>query len=158
MGMAVADLRATHEISSLIDRSAQTNIDAFVKGISLGIEETNECTLDAMADWHKFLKLLEQNPKNYKSMCHDGDVERAITGLEEAARTLRKESWLRLGKKIKSHIPEIYEEFRAVDENIEAFAALLQEVSWTLLILHRENQPITGKSLSIDEAIADLRS
>ena len=158
MGITVTDVRVTNEISSLIDGSTQTNIDAFVEEIYHGFETTNNCVLDVMTDWHEFLRLLEQNPKNYKSMCRDGDVERAITGLEEAGRTLRKESWIQLGKKIKKHLPKMHEKFQTVDENIEAFGALLQEVSWTLLILHRENQASTGRSLSIDEAVADLRS
>ncbi len=111
-----------------------------------------------MADWHKFLKLLEENPANYKSMCRDGEVKRAIAGLDEAGKTVRRETWLALGEKIKENHPGLYDKFKLVDENIVAFGALLQEVSWTLLILHREDQPSTGKSFSVDEAIADLWS
>lgn len=109
-----------------------------------------------MSDWREFLKLLEKNPENYKSMCRYGDVERAIAGLDEAGKTVRRKTWLALGEKIEENHPGIYEKFKAVDENIEAYGALLREVSWTLLILHRENQPATGKSFSVDEAIADL--
>ena len=91
-------------------------------------------------------------------MCRDGDVKRAIAGLDEAGKTVRRETWLALGEKIKENHPGLYDKFKLVDENIVAFGALLQEVSWTLLILHREDQPSTGKSFSVDEAIADLWS
>ncbi len=163
MGVAVMDVPVAGELSSLIDRSAQKNLDALSHFLIIGeiyreFEATNKSVLDAMADWYKFLKLLEQNPEKYKSMCRDGDVEGAIAGLDEAGKTVRKGSWQTLGKTLKEHHPGIYEKFKVVDENIEAYGALLQEVSWTLLILHRENQASTGKAFSIDEAIADLWS
>ena len=163
MGVAVMDVPVAGELSSLIDRSAQKNLDALSRFSIIGeiyreFEATNKSVLDTMADWYKFLKLLEQNPEKYKSMCRDGDVEGAIAGLDEAGKTVRKGSWQTLGKTLKEHHPGIYEKFKVVDENIEAYGALLQEVSWTLLILHRENQASTGKSFSIDEAIADLWS
>jgi hypothetical protein len=161
MGEAVMDVPVAVALSTLIDRSARKNMNALshlsvVDQIYREFDATNQSVLDAMADWHKFLKLLEQNPANYKSMCRDGDVEGAIAGLDEAGKTLRKESWLNLGNTLKKHHPDLFRKFKAVDENIEAYGALLREVSWTLLILHRESQPGTGKSFSVDEAIADL--
>ena len=161
MGVAVIDVPVAGEVSSLIDRSARENMDALsrssiISEICRNFENTNDAVLNAMSDWREFLKLLEQNPENYKSMCRNGEVERAIAGLDEAGKTVRRESWLALGEEIRENYPGIYEKFKAVDENIEAYGALLQEVSWTLLILHREKQPATGKSFSVDEAIADL--
>ncbi|MDE3000276.1 MAG: hypothetical protein OXU79_14475 [Gemmatimonadota bacterium] len=161
MGVAVIDVPVAGTVSSLIDRSARENMVALSRSSILSkiyrnFEDTNDAVLNAMSDWREFLKLLEQNPGNYKSMCRNGDVERSIAGLDEAGKTVRRKTWLALGEKIKENHPGIYEKFKAVDENIEAYGALLQEVSWTLLILHRENQSATGKSFSVDEAIADL--
>ena len=161
MGVAVMDVPVAGEVSSLIDRSARENMDALsrssvLREIYRNFENTNDAVLNAMSDWREFLKLLEQNPGNYKSMCREGDVEKAIAGLDEAGKSVRRETWMDLGVKIKENHPGIYDKFKAVDENIEAYGALLQEVSWTLLILHRENQPATGKSISVDKAIADM--
>ncbi len=163
MGVAVMDVPVAGEVSSLIDRSARENLDALSRTSILGeifrnFENTNDVVLNAMANWREFLKLLEENPENYRSMCRDGDVERAIAGLNEAGKSVRRETWLALGQKIEVNHPGIYDKFKVVNENIEAYGALLQEVGWTLLVLHREDQTSTGKSFTVDEAIADLWS
>ena len=54
-----------------------------LKEMRQGLKETNEHVLKVIAAWREFLQLLEQNPQNYKSMCRDGDVEKAIAGLEK---------------------------------------------------------------------------
>ena len=162
MGSAVLDMPIAGKVSSQIDLSVRKfSSRAIVEDaeeIYQGFKATNDVVRDNMSDWHEFLKLLEQKPENYVSMCRDGDVERTIAGLEEAGKTVRGESWIALGKLLKEHHAKMYKKFKVVDENIEAFGALLQEVSWNLLILHRENQASTGKSFAIDEAIADLWS
>lgn len=172
MGPAVMDLPVSpvaQEMSYLIDHSRETaflinrskKIDEDIKNIYQGFELTNKTVLNAMTDWHEFLKRLEQKPENYKSMCRDGNVEGTITNLDKAGKTIRRESWVNLGETLRKDYkdyPDIYRTFKMVDENVEAFCALLQEVSWNLLILHRENQPSKGRSFSIDEAIEDLWS
>ena len=166
MGATVTDLPVSpvmndlinhsREISSVMIRSGTT--EEYIEDMSRGFEITNKCLLDVMTDWHEFLEQLERNPKNYKGMCRDGDVEAAINGLDKASKTMRKKSWLDLGETIRKTHPDVYREFKVVDENVEAFCALLQEVSWNLLILHRENQPGTEEALSMEKAIEDLWS
>ena len=163
MGVAVMDVSAARNSSSVTDGPVRQYMGALsepsiVEEVCRGFETTNEHVLKTMAEWHEFLKLLEQNPKNYKSMCRDGDVEKAIAGLDEAGKNLPRESWSALGKLLQEYDTSMYERFKVVDDNVRAYGALLQEVSWTLLILHREKEPSTGKSYSVDEAIANLRS
>ena len=163
MGSAMMDVMPAGNLSSVTDRSVQEYMDvlsepSIVKKTRQGFKETNERVLEVTADWYEFLQLLEQNPQNYKSMCRDGDVEEAIAGLEKTGKSMPTERWTAIGKFLKEFDTETYEKFKVVDENIRACSALLREVSWTLLLLHREHQPSTGPSYSIDEAIADLRS
>ena len=129
-----------------------------LKEMRQGLEETNEHVLKVIADWREFLQLLEQNPQNYKSMCRDGDVEKAIAGLEKTGKRTPSENWTSIGRLLSILDADTYEKFKVVDKNARICSALLREVSWNLLILDREHKPSTGPSYSIDEAIANLRS
>lgn len=163
MGTTVMDVKSVENLPFAIHRPIRQYMGGLshpsnVKEIRLGFEETNKAILAVMADWYKFLQLLEQNPQNYKSMCRDGDVAATIEGLEEVGNNPPTEVWTSFGKLIKKFDTATYEKFKEVDENAKACRALLREVSWNLLLLDREHKPCTGGSYPIDEVIASLRS
>ena len=173
MGSAMMDvMSATYRpVQQFMDELSQPSIEeeirqdkeeeirqSLLKEMRRGFEETNEHVLKVIADWRKFSQLLEQNPKNYKSMCRDGDVAKAIAGLEETGKRTPSENWTSIGRLLSKLDTNTYEKFKVVDKNARICSALLREVSWNLLILDREHKPSTGPSYSIDEAIADLRS
>ena len=123
-----------------------------------GLSRLDSLTLEAVGELRRGLDFLEKNPEEYQVLCN-GDTKSAIEEMnsgEAMANEIIDEIYPLL---------ELFDEFdeplfdstRGVIDNLRSLAALIREIRWYITILQRKNEPATGSTYSVDEAIAQLR-
>ena len=122
------------------------------------LSQLDSLTLEAVGELRRGLDFLEKNPEEYLGLCN-GDAKTAIEGMN-SGEAMAKEMIDEI-----SPLLELFEEFdeplldstKGVMDNLRSLAALIREIRWYIIILHRKNEPATGGIYSVDEAIAQLR-
>lgn len=122
------------------------------------LSRLDRLTLEAVGELRRGLDFLEKNPEEYLVLCN-GDAKSAIEEMnsgETVANEIIDDIYPLL---------ELFDEFdeplfdstRGVIDNLRSLAALIREIRWYITILQRKNEPATGSTYSVDEAIAQLR-
>ncbi|MDE3256972.1 MAG: hypothetical protein OYM47_03970 [Gemmatimonadota bacterium] len=122
------------------------------------LSRLDSLTLEAIGELRRGLDFLEKNPGEYLALCN-GDAKTAIEGMN-SGESMAKEMIDDISPSL-----ELFEEFdepifdatTGVMDNLQSLAALIREIRWNIIILHRKNEPATGAIHSVDEAIDQLR-
>ena len=122
------------------------------------LSQLDSLTRKSVGELKRGLDFLEKNPEEYLALCN-GDVNTAIEGMN-SGEAMAKEMIDEI-----SPLLELFEEFdeplfdstKGVMDNLQSLAALIREIRWNIIILHRKDEPATGGIYSVDEAIAQLR-
>ncbi len=122
------------------------------------LSRLDSLTLEAVRELRRGLDFLEKNPEEYLVLCN-GDAKSAIEEMnsaESVANEIIDEIYPLLELCDEFDKP-LFDSTRGVIDNLRSLAALIREVRWYVTILQRKNEPATGSTYSVDEAIAQLR-
>ncbi|MDE2999688.1 MAG: hypothetical protein OXU79_11485 [Gemmatimonadota bacterium] len=122
------------------------------------LSRLDSLTLEVIGELKRGLDHLEKDPEEYLALCN-GDAKTAIEGMNSGESTAKEliDEIFPLLELFKEFDEPLFDATTGVMDNLQSLAALIREIRWNVIILHRKNEPATGSIYSVDEAIDQLR-
>ena len=122
------------------------------------LSRLDSLTVEAIGELRRGLDSLEKTPEEYLALCN-GDAKTAIEGMNSGESTAKEiiDEISPLLELLEELDKPLFDSTKGVRDNLLSLAALIREIRWNIIILHRKNEPATGGIYSVDEAIDQLR-